>query len=86
MVRVQILLSEVELDLLDEVQRSTGTSRSESIRRAIRSTFGDVGPSDRIRLLEQSAGAWKDRSEDGRSYVDALRGDLDERLRRLGLT
>jgi len=83
--RTQVYLGEDELELLDRVARATGASRSELIRRAVRGTFGEKTRTERLRALEASAGSWSGRSVTGADYVDALRGDLNERLRRLGV-
>lgn len=83
--RTQVYLGEDELELLDEVARATGASRSELIRRAVRSTFGERTRAEKLRGLDASAGSWQRRSFTGAEYVDAMRGDLNERLRRLGL-
>jgi hypothetical protein len=83
--RTQVYLGDEELELLDRASRSTGASRSALIRRAIRSTFGTRTKEDVLRALEESAGSWKDRTFTGAEYVDARRGDLNARLRRLGL-
>lgn len=84
MSRTQIYLSTEERELLDRTARATGATRSELIRRAIRSTFGEKTKEDKLQALQQSAGIWKDRPFTGAEYVDAIRGDLNERLRRLG--
>ena len=78
-------LGREELELLDRVARRTGASRSELVRRAVRSTFGERSKDDKLRALEASAGSWRDRSFTGADYVDSMRGDLGERLGRLGL-
>lgn len=83
--RTQIYLSAEERELLDRASRATGASRSELIRRAVRSTFGERSRDDRLAALRRSAGAWRDRDFTGAEYVDAMRGDLNERLRGLGL-
>lgn len=83
--RTQVYLGDDELELLDRVSRTTGASRSELIRRAIRSTFGARTKSEKLRALEASAGSWRGREFTGADYVDAVRGGLDERLHRLGL-
>jgi Arc/MetJ-type ribon-helix-helix transcriptional regulator len=83
--RTQIYLGKEELELLDRVRRATGASRSELIRRAVRSTFGEMTRAEKLRALEASAGSWRDRRFTGAEYADAIRGDLNERLRRLGL-
>ncbi|MFL5796795.1 MAG: CopG family transcriptional regulator [Actinomycetota bacterium] len=83
--RTQIYLGREELGLLDRAAAETGASRSELIRRAIRRTFGEQSQEDRLEALRQSAGSWKRRRFNGSKYADALRGDLNERLRRVGL-
>ena len=83
--RTQIYLGKEELGLLDTAARETGASRSELIRRAIRRTFGEESKEARLEALRRSAGSWKGRRFTGSEYVDALRGDLNERLRRVGL-
>lgn len=85
MARTQVYLHDNELQLLDRESRATGASRSELIRRAIRSTFGSPSTEDRLSALARSAGVWRDRTLSGAEYVDQIRGDLNERLRRLGL-
>lgn len=84
--RTQIYLGDEELELLREAERVTGASRSELVRRAIHATFGNRSTDDRIAALRASAGSWKKRSFTGAEYVDRRRrGDLNERLARLGL-
>jgi Ribbon-helix-helix protein, copG family len=84
--RTQIYLGEDELELLDRASRETGASRSELIRRAVRSTFGGQGKDERLSALRASAGSWRGRRTTGAEYVDAMRGgDLNERLTRLGV-
>jgi Arc/MetJ-type ribon-helix-helix transcriptional regulator len=83
--RTQVYLGSDELELLDRVARVTGASRSELVRRAVRSTFGERSTAEKIRALERSAGSWRGRRSSGAEYVDSIRGDLDKRLNRLGL-
>ena len=84
--RTQIYLGEDELELLERASRETGASRSELIRRAVRTTFGEQGKDEKLRALQASAGSWRGRSASGAEYVDAIRsGDLDDRLARLGV-
>jgi len=83
--RTQIYLGDEELKLLDRVAQATGASRSELIRRAVRHTFGEKSKADKLRALDASAGSWSDRRFTGAEYVDTVRGDLNERLRQLGL-
>lgn len=84
--RTQVYLGEDELELLERASRHTGASRSELIRRAVRSTFGEHGKDEKLRALKASAGSWRGRRTSGAEYVDALRGgDLNDRLARLGV-
>jgi Arc/MetJ-type ribon-helix-helix transcriptional regulator len=84
--RTQVYLGEDELDLLERASRDTGASRSELIRRAVRTTFGEHDKVERLRALEASAGSWRARRTTGAEYVDAIRhGDVDDRLARLGV-
>lgn len=83
--RTQVYLGREELELLDRVARATGASRSELVRRAVRITFGEKTKAEKLRALEASAGSWRGRRFDGAAYVDTMRGDLGERLHRLGL-
>lgn len=81
--RTQVYLGDEELDLLDRVALATGASRSELIRRAVHGVYGERTKSERLDALRASAGSWTRRSLTGAEHVDALRGDLNERLRRL---
>ena len=83
--RTQVYLGSDELELLERAARLTGASRSELIRRAVRSTFGERTKADKLEALEASAASWRGRRFTGTEYVDAIRGDLDERLHSLGL-
>jgi hypothetical protein len=83
--RTQVYLGSDELELLDRVARVTGASRSELVRRAVRSTFGQPTKADKLDALAASAGSWRGRTFTGSEYVDAVRSNLDERLARLGL-
>jgi Arc/MetJ-type ribon-helix-helix transcriptional regulator len=83
--RTQIYLTDDELEVLDGAVKATGASRSEAIRRAIRATYGKPSVEDRLAALRRGAGLWKDRDFTGSEYVNAIRGDVNDRLRRLGL-
>jgi Ribbon-helix-helix protein, copG family len=83
--RTQVYLGEEELELLDQAAQATGASRSALIRRAVKESFGTTTKADRLRALRASAGSWKGRNFTGAEYVDATRGDLNDRLHRLGL-
>lgn len=83
--RTQVYLGEDELELLERASRETGASRSELVRRAVRASFGRQGKDERLDALRASAGSWRGRRRTGAEYVDAMRGDLNERLARLGV-
>jgi Arc/MetJ-type ribon-helix-helix transcriptional regulator len=83
--RTQVYLGEEELALLDRAAQATGASRSALIRRAVRESFGTTSKAERLRALRASAGSWQGRALTGAEYVDEVRGDLNDRLRRLGL-
>lgn len=83
--RTQVYLGDEELELLDQAAQATGASRSALIRRAVKESFGTTTKADRLRGLRASAGSWKGRNFTGAEYVDATRGDLNDRLQRLGL-
>ncbi len=85
MTRTQIYLGDGERELLERMSKATGASASELIRRAIRSTYRlELTTEEKLRLLESSAGSWKDRDFTGAEYVDAIRGgDMNEGFRRL---
>jgi hypothetical protein len=84
MQRTQIYLADEDVELLNHAAARTGASRSELIRRAIRERYGKDDREARIALLESSFGAWKDFPCTGEEYVETIRGDLNERLERLG--
>lgn len=83
--RTQITLNDEELELLDRAARATGASRSELIRRAIHTAYGSRSTEERAAALKRSAGSWRGRVFTGADYVDAIRDNLSDRLKRLGL-
>lgn len=83
--RTQITLNDEEVELLDRAAEASGASRSELIRRAIHTAYGSRSKEERTAALKRSAGSWRGRDFTGADYVDAIRGDLNERLSRLGL-
>ncbi|MGH3560920.1 MAG: CopG family transcriptional regulator [Mycobacterium sp.] len=83
--RAQITLNDEEIELLDRAAKASGASRSELIRRAIRTMYGRRSKDERAAALKRSAGSWRGRDFTGAEYVEEVRGDLSERLTRLGL-
>jgi predicted transcriptional regulator len=77
--RTQIYLGDDELELLDRVARTTGASRSELIRRAVRSTFGEKTKpesTDWLGLIELGALEAAGMGADGRQGVERLRSPV----------
>ena len=83
--RTQIYLDEHEVELLAQESARPGASRSELIRRAMRTQYGSDTPEGRLAALRSSAGTWSDRSGTGAEYVEDLRGDLSQRLEQVSL-
>ncbi len=87
--RTQITLPEWQYERLRHESQATGSSIAELIRRSLEQTYGGLTREERLRALDESFGAWKDRDDlpaDSVEYVRQLRGPgLGERLRRLGL-
>ena len=84
MERTQVSLSADDLALLEREAHRSGASRSELIRRAIRARYGGADLTTRRQALARSAGSWQDRALTGERYVEAIRGDLNDRLDELG--
>ncbi|MGH3925003.1 MAG: CopG family transcriptional regulator [Pseudonocardiaceae bacterium] len=84
--RTQIYLDDHEVALLTQESARTGASRSELIRRAVRTQYGIDTPEGRLAALRASAGAWSDRAGTGAEYVEELRSDLGQRLDQVGLS
>ena len=89
MARTHVFLTDAELELLDRMSRETGASRSELIRRAVRTVYAPQPEStrdDRRAAARAARGIWRDRQFTGDQYVRAIRsGDMNENLRRLGV-
>ena len=83
--RTQVDLGAEEERLLTAASAESGASRAELIRRAVRAVYGRNVTVDRLAALRASAGVWADRDEDGAAYVERIRGDLNTRLRSLGI-
>jgi len=84
--RTQIYLDDQEVSALETAALRTGASRSELIRRAIRAQYGEQPVAARLEALRSSAGTWTGRDYTGSQFVDAIRGDVNERLSRLRST
>ncbi|WP_308798959.1 ribbon-helix-helix protein, CopG family [Agromyces silvae] len=85
MLRTQISLTDEERQLLDEEVKRTGRSMSSLIRDAVTKVYGPRRDLEAdLRAIDEAAGAWRDRDEDGEAYVERLRSGrrLDEVLGR----
>lgn len=74
--RRQIYLTRAERALLERVQRETGVTQSELIRRAIDGTYlrrARLTQGERRRVAHEAAGAWVGREETGAEYAERLR-------------
>ncbi len=81
MARTQIYLADEDVERLDAAAAATGASRSELIRRAIRSRYPrpvDRGgtPEERRANIMAAAGIWKDRPFTTEQYLHAIRRGL----------
>lgn len=86
--RTQITLSDGQYVRLRERAQQSGSSIAELIRRAVDEHYGpdDLTLAEKLELVRQSAGAWKDRDFDGAEYVERIRSPgLGHRLQQLGL-
>lgn len=78
--RTQITLTdELYARLLAESRRS-GVALDELVCRALDRVYGSASSEDILRALEESFGAWSERTFDGESYVECLRRGMARRL------
>lgn len=80
MVRTQIYLTETQQQTLRRLAVSTRQKQSALIRRAIDQYLSAEAHEDRLSLLRQGRGLWKERQD--LPDVAALRQEVDRRQRR----
>ena len=84
--RTQIYLTDEEAQALKRASAKSGASMSDLIRSAIDQTYvSDDGPPSKeeaLRMINDSFGAWKDRTETGEEYVERMRSGRLARLHR----
>ncbi len=79
MVRTQIYLNEQERDALRLIARQTGKTQSELIRQAIDAFIANFSSRDRLDLLREGRGLWRER--DDLPDFRAVREELDRDVR-----
>ena len=75
MVRTQIYLTEREQQALRDLSRHTGRTQSDLIREAVDQLIARSGPVDRVSVLQQARGLWRDRAD--LPDFAAIRRELD---------
>ena len=80
--RTQIYLTDQEAEALKRMSRKTGLSMSDLVRSAVDEKFlpGELSTAERIRAIEESFGAWNERTETGEQYVERMRSGRLGRL------
>jgi hypothetical protein len=81
MVRTQIYLTEEEREALQSIAQETGRTQSELIREAIDGLIERYPRKDRLSLLRQACGMWRDR-DDLPGLIRQLRKEVDQRVQR----
>jgi predicted DNA-binding protein len=78
--RTQIMLTDEQYASLKQESSRSGRSLAELVRGALDEHLGGPSNLERLRLLEDAFGAWKDRDEDGAAFVERVRTGTGRRL------
>ncbi len=78
--RTQITLTDAQYERLRSESARSGLGLAELIRRAVERSYGTADHAELLAVLDASFGAWKDRADDGATYVDDLRRGMSRRL------
>ena len=85
MKRTQLYLDDEMAKILSTVSRQRGATISELVRECIRDKYAEKRNIDKVALIRQIAGVWRNRRDiaDTDRYVRRLR--MDTRRKRLGI-
>ncbi len=87
--RMQITLRDEQYRHLREESQRSGLSIAELVRRSVSRAYGGLTKEEKLRIIDETAGLWADRTdlpESSVDYVKQLRGPgLSARLEKLGL-
>ncbi|HEY0735169.1 MAG TPA: hypothetical protein VGD69_09715 [Herpetosiphonaceae bacterium] len=75
MATAHIELSEQETQALERLAQHTGKTQAELLHEAVAELLAHVDTSDRLNVLQQACGIWRDR--DDLPDVQALRAEFD---------
>ncbi len=75
MVTAQITLSSAEGEALQAMTQTTGKTQDALLHEAVRQFLGPTLPRDRLALVRQARGIWKDRTD--LPDFRALRAEMD---------
>jgi hypothetical protein len=73
--RTQITLTDRQYAELRKRSRATGVSLAELVRRAVDESYGRDDREAAVEAIRASAGAWRDRDEDGVEYQKRIRDE-----------
>jgi Arc/MetJ-type ribon-helix-helix transcriptional regulator len=73
--KAQVTLTDAESKSLRTLAERTGKSQDELLREAVRQLLAQSRQDDRLRLLQQARGIWKER--DDLPELHELRGELE---------